>query len=278
MLAQLDTRIISSFLLYLDHEIQSKGSGYQNQNVRFYPEVSPISGTYVFTSPVKPLCNDTSLSGASILSGVYIGNSYISVGQSGLKGINHYKGALYFTGTNPEIYHLPISGRSAVKEVSVKITDKTDWKLLFETKYVNNGSMSNPTTGLDLDTEVSPIVYLRYKGQENKGFAFSRLDNQVNYVRAILIMDTEFQKIAVSSILKNLNYRTIPLVQSTPFDSLGTMTGQNFNFFDLPTDTSQTPMILSVKASDVPQQGAYGDIRRSMALVDFEISTISRSV
>ena len=277
MLAQLDTRIVSSFLLYLDHEIQSRGSGFQNQTISFYPEVSPISNTYVFTAPVKPICNDTSISGATILSGVYIGNSYISIGQSGLKGINHYKGALYFTGINPETFHQPISGAGAVKEISVKLTDKTDWKLMFETKYVNNGSMSIPTTGLDLDTELSPIVYVRYKGQENKGFGFSRLDNQVISLRTIIIADNEFQKIAVASILKNLNYRVIPLVQKTTFDSLGTMTGQNYNFSQLPLDISVTPIILSVKAMDIPQQGSYGDIRRSMALVDFELSTIARS-
>jgi hypothetical protein len=277
MLAQLDTRVMSSFLLYLDHEIQSKGSGFKNQVVSFYPEASPINGMYVFTSPVKPLCNDTSIAGANIMSGVYIGNSYISVGQSGLKYINHYKGALYFTGINPETFGQPISGNAAIKEFSVKITDKTDWKLMFETKYVNNGSMIAPTTGLDLDTELAPIVFIRYRGQENKPFGFSRLDNQTNYFRTIIIADNEFQKIAVSSILKNLNYRTIPLSARTTFDALGNMTGTNYNFTGMEIDTSLTPMVLSVKAIDVPQEGNYKDVRRSMSIVDFEVSTIGRS-
>lgn len=277
MIAQLDTKVLSSFLLYIDHEIQSKGQAFQNQTVKFFPETSSIVNNYIFTSAVKPLCNDTSISGANILSGIYIGNSYIPVGQSGLKAINHYKGALYFTGINPESYGLPLSGLSALKEISVKITDKTDWKLMFETKYVNNGSMSVPVTGLDLDVEMSPIVFLRFKGQENKPFAFSRLDNQTITVRAIIIADTEFQKIGVSSILKNLNYRVIPLVQSTPFDSLGNMTGVNYNYSQLPTDSLLTPMILGVKSIDVPQEGSYRDIRRNMSIVDFEVSTIARS-
>lgn len=276
MLAQLDTRIISSFLLYIDHQIQYMGSGYQNQTVRFYPEVSPINNNYVFTSPVKPLCNDTSIVGADILSGVYIGNSYINIGQSGLKAINHYNGAIYFTGTNPETYNLPISGRASIKEISVKLTDKTDWKLLFETKYVNNGSMTAPTTGLDLDTEISPIVFLRCKHQENKPFGFARLDNQTINMRAIIITNNEFQKIGVTSILKNLNYTTIPLVNRTPFDSLGNMTGLNYNFNTLSVDTSVTPMIFGVKSIDVPQEAQYKDIRRNMAIVDFELSTISK--
>jgi hypothetical protein len=276
MLVQLDTKILSSFLLYIDHEIQSKGSAYTNETVYFYPERSSILNNYTYTSTIKPICNDTSIAGANILSGVYIGNSYISVGESGLRAINHYQGALYFTGINPGSG--PISGAGAIKEFVVKITDKTDWKLLFETQYLSNGGHPIPaTTGLGLDTEVSPIVFLRLKGQENKPFGFSKLDNQTMYVRAIIIADTEFQKMGAVSILKNLNYHSIPIIASTPFDSVGNMTGINYNFTQLPIDNSVTPIVLSVRSIDIPQEGHYKDIRRNMALVDFEISSVAKS-
>jgi hypothetical protein len=277
MIAQLDTKILSSFLLYLDHEIQAKGQAFQNVTSRFYPSLSPISGTYVYTSPYKPLCNDVSISGANVLSGVYLGNQYVQVGQSGLSAINHYKGALYFTGQSVPA-NIPISGNTAIKEINIKITDKQDWKLLFETQYVyNNTNPVSSTTGLPLDTEVSPIVFIRYKGQENKPFGFSKLDNQTMYIRTVVVADTEFQKMGLTSIMKNMNYRTIPLVVSTPFDSLGNMTGINYNYSTLSIDTSLTPMILGVKAIDVPQQGDYRDIVRNMAIVDFELSTVARS-
>lgn len=276
MLATLDNRVISSFLLYLDHEIQSKGSGFSNTVTRFYPERSSINGNYLYTSPIKSLCNDLSITGANIMSGVYIGNSYISIGRSGLNGINHYNGTLYFTGTNPESFGLPISGRTSLKEISVKLTDKTDWKLLFDTKYVNNGSQSAPTTGLDSDTEVSPIVYLRYIGQENKPFGFSKLDNQVISLRAIVIADNEYQKISVMSIIKNININTIPVVLRTPFNSMGTYTGENYDFTRLSNDPSLTPIVLSAKARDIAQRGEYSDIRRSMGMVDIDIGTVAR--
>lgn len=273
MIAQLDNKIMSSFLLYVDNLIQTNGQAYVNMNVNFYPVYSPYAGTYVYASPLKPICNDTSVTGAAILSGVYLGNQYVTIGQSGLKSINHYQGALYFTGINPS--NVPISGYMGVKEVNVKITNKQDWKLLFETEYVTN-SMNPimPTSGLPLDSEVSPVIFLRFKGQENKPFAFSHIDNQTMAIRAIVVGNSEYEKMALTTILKNINLRTIPIVASTPFDSLGNMTGINYNFYQLPIDNSFTPIVWSVRVIDVPQKGDYQDIVRNMAIVDFEISTI----
>jgi hypothetical protein len=259
----------------LDHTIQSNG-GFSNVVANFYPATSTISNTQTFTSAYKPLCNDVTISGANILSGVYLNSKYISVGQSGLRGINHYQGALYFTSGIPS--NSVLSGKAAVKEFNIKITDKTDWKLLFETQYVSNGTNPVPsTTGLALDTEVSPIILIRHKAQENKPFGFARLDNQTISLRTIIVADNEYQKIAACTVIKNLNLVPIPIVQSTPFDSLGNMTGINYNYNQLSFDTSFTPIIMSVKIIDVPQQGDYRNIIRNMALADFEISTIARS-
>lgn len=276
MKVQLDTKVISSFLLYLDHVVQDEGEAFNNEVVRFYPKASPVQNTYIYTSISKPLCNDISITGAHVLSGIYINGAYASVGTSGLTSINHYQGALYFTGSFPS--GTVISGDAAVKEVTIKITDKTDWKLLFETQYVSNGQHgTQPSTGLGLDTEVSPIIFLRHKAQENKPFGFARLDNQMVAMRAIVIADNEFQKIGLTSILKNLNYRPVQLVSATPFDALGNMTGINYNYNTLSIDTSVTPIIYSVKVIDIPQRGEYKDIRRNMAIVDFELGTVARS-
>jgi hypothetical protein len=276
MITTLDTRIISSFLLWIDHQIQSNGQAFTNVPMRFYPTTSPYSGYGTYTTQYKPICNDTAVSGANILSGVYLNGNYVSVGQSGLKAINHYKGALYFSGQLPP--STVISGNGALKEINVKLTDKTDWHILFETQYVPNGTNPvPPTTGLKIDSENTPILFLRVKGQENRPFGFAKLDNQTIYMRAILIADNEFQKIGVTSLLKNLNLTSFPIVTSTPFDSLGNMTGLNYNYDTVPKDLSVTPIVLSVKVIDVPQQGDYKSIIRNMAMADFEISTVARS-
>lgn len=275
MIASTDTKLMTSFLLLIDHEFQNHG-GWANETVRFYPVTSPYSNAYAFTSTHKPLCNDVSIAGADVLSGVWIDSSYIKVGQSGLQSINHYKGNLVFTGFNPAGRN--ITGKGAYKEFQIKITDQTDWKLMFETQYINQLPHQIITgTGLPIDAEVTPIIFIRYKGQENKPFGFSKLDNQTLYLRTIIVAETEFQKIAATSILKNFNMRTVPIVLSTPFTAVGDMTGVNYDYSKLSYDPAFTPIIMSVKAIDVPQHGEYRDIYRNMAIVDFELSTIARS-
>lgn len=277
MIPQLDNKIMSSLLLYLDHEIQDKGQAYQNEVLTFYPVNSPYANTYVYACNQKPLCNDISISGANILSGVYLNQTFVQVGTSGLAAINHYKGAIYFTGTNPS--NVVISGQVAVKEINIKITNQPDYKLLFETQYLSDSSnpASSQVTGLPLDTEVTPIVFIMRRKQENKPFGFSRLDNQTIGIRTISVVDNEYQEIALTTILKNLNYRTVPLFTSTPFNSVGDMTGINYDFSQLPIDSSLTPIILGVKAIDLPITDGVKNVLRNMAIVDFEISTINRS-
>lgn len=277
MQPQLDVRILSSFLIHLDHQIQVAGLAYRNQVQQFYPAYSPFAGTYTYTTPLKPLCNDVSVPGAKVISGLWLGNSYITIGQSGLQAINHYKGAAYFTGT-PIPQNIPVSGDGAIKEINVKITDQIDWKLLFETEYISpQGYIAPSGTGLPIDSEMTPVLFVRYKGGENKPFGFSKLDNQTIYVRTIAVCDTEYQKISLVNILKNFNMRTIPIVMSTPFNAVGDFTGVNYDYTKLSYDPGFTPIVMSVKAIDVPIQGEYRNILRNMAIVDFELSTIAKS-
>jgi hypothetical protein len=100
MTPQFDNRLISSFLLLLDHEVQRRGTAFINVSGQLYQVPSNLANTNTYTSPYKGWCNDTSISGATIASGVFLNNNFITIGQSGLDSINHYEGAVYFTGVN----------------------------------------------------------------------------------------------------------------------------------------------------------------------------------
>ena len=272
MQVQLEQRIMTSFLLKVDNALQ-QASGFTNQTINFYPAYSDYANRYVYTANTRPLCNDTSVSGATIISGLMLNQSPVLVGESGLLAINHYKGAVYFSSALPK--GITISGSGARKEVNVKLTDQTDWHLMYESQY--HPQPINSPTGLPLDLETTPIVFLRFRGMENKPLCFAKLDNQSMMIRGIIVANNEFQKISITSILKNLNYTTIPLVTSTPFDAVGNMTGLNYNYNQLTLDTSYTPMILSVRIIDQPSTGPYASVARNMAIADFEISTFAKS-
>jgi hypothetical protein len=256
----------------VDHEVQKRGQAFYGYSSRFYPIQSNIGGMYAYSAPVKPICNDTSISGATVMSGVYLNGNFVKVGQSGLAAINHYQSTLYFTGALPA--STVISSNYSVKEFDVKLTDQPEYKLLFESEYKTNNKYVQDTSGVALDVQTTPVIYLRTKTQENKPFAFAGLDNNSISIRAIVLADNVFQKTAVSTILKNFNLHQIPMVTSVPFNAMGNMTGVNYNYDTLPRDTSYVPWILSVKSIDVPQIGDFKFVARSMCYVDFELSTV----
>jgi hypothetical protein len=272
MIPQIDNQIISSFMLFLDHEIQRQGLAYSNKNGLFYPANSNTYGLNAYSCPYKQLCNDTSISGANVISGVYINGSYTPVGTNGLYAINHYEGSIYFS--SPPAANAVISGNFAVKDFAVYLSDQPDYKIIFQSKYQSNPKYGETPSGIPLDVKVAPGIFLVPKNQENRAFAFAGLDDNYNRVRAIVVADSVYQRMAVSNILKNFRLKNLNLVLSTPFDYLGNITGQNsYNYTGLSFASNYFPLIMTAKVVEIPQQAEYLDINKQFSMVDFEIST-----
>ena len=89
-------------------------------------------------------------------------------------------------------------------------------------------------TGIQECTDTFPAVILVPKKQENLNFAFDGVDNSTNYVRAITVCSSAFQRVAVNNILKNLKLQNLPYITATPFDYAGNATGLTpYNFCTL---------------------------------------------
>lgn len=271
---QYDNKLLSSFLLLIDHKVQEKGLAYTNRSSLLYPVASSYYGKYAYATPYKQLCNDVSISGANILSGVYLNGNYISIGQSGLSAINHYQGAVYFN--NPLPTNSVVSGNYAVKEFSVELTDQPEYKLLFETKYYPYNQYNQTLSGLAIDERTSPIIMIRTKHDDDVPFALGGIENKKKTIRAIVVADNEYQRTAVCNILKNMMYSPFYLTNTLPFDGMGNMTGINYNFNTLLQDTSMNPWIMKVKVVDVPRAKDFKDIPRNVCFVDFNIQTIAQ--
>jgi len=272
MVPQLDNQILSNLLLFIDYQVQRQGSSFSNKTGLFYPANRTINGLTTYTCAYKQLCNDTSISGATVMSGVYINGNYTPVGTSGLYAINHYQGAIHFS--SPPASNAVISGSFGVKEIAVYVSDQPDYKIIFEGKYQSNPKYGDVPSGMPLDVKVAPGIFLVPKNQENRPFAFAGIDDNYNLVRAVIVTDSLYQRMALSNILKNLRLKTLPLATSTPFDYLGNITGQNaYNYTGLPFATNFAPIIMTAKATEIPQKAEYVDIYKQFCMVDFEIST-----
>lgn len=272
MKPSLEAKIISNFMLYVDHQITQKGEAFTNYSSQFYPVESDINGKYAYSAPFKQLVNDTSISGATVLSGLYINGAYNPIGVSGLSFVNHYKGTAYF---DHQLQSTDVvSGNYSVKDFSVELSDQPEYHLLFETKYQTNGNNSHPLSGLSPEEKTAPIIYILSKGQDNEPFGFSHMDRGVLSLRCLIIADTEYESVGACSILKNIKTQYLPMLKNLPFDSLGNVTGVNFSYDTNTRDTSYTPYISFAHALDIAQKGDYENIVKNIASIDVEIETV----
>jgi hypothetical protein len=205
------------------------------------------------------------------MSGVYLNGNYVGVGQSGLSAINHYEG--YITFSNPLPANTQVSGNFAVKEFSVYLSDQPDYKVVMDTKFHSNPKYAQQATGIPLEAKSMPAVILVPKDQEARPLAFAGIDDNYMRIRAIVVCENAFQRVAVSNILKNFRLKQMPLFNNIPFDYLGNMTGVNYNYTTLTFDGSFFPYIMAAKAVDFPNNNSYVDTTRQFGMVDFDIST-----
>lgn len=267
---QLDNLLVSSFSLFIDHEIQRQGSAFANISSLFYPESGDTSGVYTYSAPYLQLCNDTSISGVNVISGIYLNNTFVTVGQSGLIAINHYDGDVKFSSPLPA--NTRISGNFSVKDFNVYVSDQPDYNTILSSKYSSNPKYGQTPTGIQLGDKVMPAVFLVPKEQEAKALAFAGIDDNSIRIRAMVVCENAYQRVAVCNVLKNFRLRQFPLVAYTPFDYLGNMTGLNYSYTGLPYYGLYSPFIQKAKVTEIPNVGSFTDATKQFAMVDFDIS------
>jgi len=281
MIPQFDNILMTSMLLWLDNKIVTNGQAYTNYQSVFYPLSNMIYGYYTYGAPLKQMVIDSSISGANIISGVYLNGVFITPGQNNLSGINATEGQLYFSQpiSNPTT---ALSGNYAIKDYNIYLTSKTEENLLFETQYqINPKTYQNPT-GLPIGSETYPVIYLKYQGGKNKPLAFGGFDQTVGNVRAVILSDSVFSLDAVTSIMRDTSRELIPLIypNEMPFNSLGSVSisGNNFNYIKYTANKANTDDYLyinevNVTKTDTRLLNATNSLNRNVysAFVDFEV-------
>jgi len=275
MKAQFENILMSSMTLWFDHTLLKKGEAFSNHSSRFYPITNIYNGYYSYGAPFKNLIRDESITGANIISGVYINNTFITTGVSGLVSINADQGQLYF---DIDQSNSTISGNYAVKDYGIHLTNENEERILFETKFNLNPKTTENPTGLPINAQTYPAIYLKNNGGNNEPLAFGGLDSTNINVRTIVISDSMFSMDALTSIFKDVVRTYIPLIQPNemPFNSLnGLKTRYNYDILTTgKAGSSSSVYIKNVYVSkNVTNRGQYQDLNPDAisAFVDFEL-------
>ena len=254
MKIQWDNEAISSFVLWLDHTILSKGDAYVNFSSKIFPIDSPYTNFYMYGLPFRQIVADASITGAQIMSGIYVNGVYCNIGQSGIVDISYEKGHVYST---QNLNNARLSGNFAVKDFNVYLTSKQDYEILFETKYETRPKTSRALTGLAPDVVTYPVIFVKNMGSSNTPFALGGQETTTVRLRLSILADSQFGLDAVSSIIRDKKETYIPLISSNnmPFNNLGGAVGGRYSYNERAA-ASSSPYELFISRVDVSRFGS----------------------
>lgn len=277
MKRQHDHQVLSSLALFLDNRILTSGEAFFNHQSRFYPATSQYSNRRTYSLPFKQLVNDSSVSGATVMTSIQISGIPVTVGSSGLLSINHYQGTVDFDTSYPNYPAPSMSGSFAVKEINIYTTTDNDEKLLFYTKFQRNPQTPQTITGLATSAYTLPAIFLKKRGGENKPFSLGSVDESIIDIRAFVITDNDYLRDGAVSILKDTHYRRFSFIVP-PFDAEQAYVGVDYSYSGLSAAASGTyfgPLIQEVRESRLSKNSSDGssdDLK--ITVVDFEISQV----
>ncbi len=292
MKVQLDNKVMSSMLLYVDHKVCKIGEAYTNHSGYLYettPKYLAKDGTsnfFIYSAPHKQLVADHSITGAFVSSGMYFGTTlgdthYGADGVTGPKlySINHSQGHYYTRSSIAQTGVIPRqSAQYSVKDFNVYLTTMSEQSLLFETKIELRPKITNPTTGLSPHAQTYPAIFVKNMGSRNEPFAFGGMDDTRYNVRTIVLSDSAFKLDAVCSILKDCVRDIIPLLDNSnlPFDAIGG-SPSGYNYTGIAAGAINSGLYLNINDVVVSRgvNNAYSESKNpkiQASFVDFDLS------
>lgn len=236
MNVQYDHLLSSSFLLWVANVVENRGQSFAQGSGWFYDTQEIYGGRFTYSLPYQPLISDSSIANATIMTGIYLDNTFITTGVSGLTGINYAKGEVYFNSgitytNNPA--HTRLSGNFSVSEFSYKLTRDPEENLLFETKYSLKPKVYQTITGLGPSDATFPVVYIKPMMSRAKEWALGGIEETTNSFRLIVLADSQYLLDGVECLIRNRVRSIIPLltgVSEMPFNTFGGYSGPIYNY------------------------------------------------
>lgn len=232
MKSHFDNDAMSSFILFVDHVLCNEGQGYTNYSGNFYSTSNLFNNLYTYSLPFKQIIADSSVSGANILSGVYLNGTFIQTGQNNLTGINHYNGQVFF---NTAITATQLSGYYSVKDFNIYLTNKSEAEIIFETKYETKPKTAQTMGGLAPNIQTIPAIFIKLNTSNNEPFAFGGIVDSKIDIRAIILADNLFNLDSACGLLRDTAYRRIPMIRNIDLglNYLGSINNGFYNYANL---------------------------------------------
>jgi hypothetical protein len=230
MKEQFQHKLTTSFFLWFDNFLLTKGEAFSNKTGDFfYYSDDRLDATYkAYGSPYKQWVTDSSITGATVPSGVYIGGNFS--GRDDGVVLDFDNGRALVSGSSTD---LTITGSFAVKDFNVYMTNDTEEDLVVENKYtVNSRLPSGPYTYISPYDDVVPAVFIASSDSTNSPFAFGGMQDTKVTMKAVVLAEDPYQLDGVLSIFMDSTEECINPIPMTgyPTTELGDLKNNTYNY------------------------------------------------
>ncbi len=274
MKAQFQHNLTSSFFMWFDNFLLTKGEAYTNKTGEFfYYDDTLIDSDYtVFGSPYKQWVSDSSIDGATVPTGVYV-NGNLSGRADGIV-LDFDNGRALAAGASSTD---TVTGSFAVKDFNIYFTNDTEDDLIIENKYVVNSRVpSGPYTYITPYDDVAPAIFLAASTLENKPFALGGMMDTVVLMKAVVISDDPYKLDGALSIFgDSVNEVIEPIPMSGfPYTELGDLKGDSYNYTGVKEGyAGETPYFVdkvrTSKLSDRARKAVANELY--IGFIDFDV-------
>lgn len=273
MIEQFQHKLTNSFILWFDNYLLTKGQAYTNTTGSFrYYNDPRIAGYKAYGSPYKQWVADSSIAGAEIPSGVYIGGSFSGRNDGVVLDFDNGR-VLLDTSSNS----LNVTGSFAIKDFNIYFSNETEEDIIVENKYkVNSRIPSIPESYIQPYDEVVPAVFLSTTAMNNQGFALGGMEETTVRGNAIVLAEDSYQLDGVLSIFadsKNEAFSSIPMT-GNPYTEWFDLKNGSYNYTNLASQFSDgrpfyIDSVTTSKMTDKARKALANDLY--VGFIDFDI-------
>lgn len=271
MKPQYQHNITTSFALWLDHHLLDKGEAYTNKTGKLYYYSDPrVSSTYkVFGSPHKQWVFDSSITGATIPSGVYVSGVFKNRNNGVV--LDFINGRALVSGTTTGVN---VTGSYSVKDFNIYLSNENEEDLILENNIEANSKFPQTGTYIAPYDESFPAIYVLSDGNKNTPFAFGGEDETRSLMRAVVFAESSYQLDGVLSLFSDSTQKVFKLKDFTdfPITEYGDIKSGTYSFDDYYTNPDVTTELYidDVTASKLRDRSKLGS-KAYVGFLDFEI-------
>lgn len=270
---QYDTLLKSSFLMWFEHNLLTGLQAFENHSSDLYDIKDQYSNHFTFAAPYKGIISDDSVPNATVMSGVYIGGTFSAKGANNLVDIDFDESQVIFSAEPGAV----ISGDYAVKDYNVKLTDRSQENVIFESRFELKPSTTNniANTGLQPNTETFPVIYLMVQSSKNEEAAFGGQELTMTRIRAISFSDSLFAADSIDSMFRDKVRVCFPIFDEAemPFNAWGGLiTSYNYTGMSATKGAGDMAFIDNVRVSRIDSSNISSENTDIfVSVIDFDV-------